>query len=171
VKERIDVAIRIAALADSSLVARRLGPCRQVVCAAPAYLKRVGAPRTPAELTAHNCFTYSLARGAQDWRFQAPGGRRVAVSVRGNLRSNNTLALKAAALAGEGVLHCPTFYVGAELASGRLLPLLPGHRLPEITIYAVYPERRQLAPKVRAFVEFAAQVFGEQPPWDAWQQR
>lgn len=168
VRERIDVAIRITQLADSSLVARRLAPCRQVVCAAPAYLRKHGAPVAPAELTRHNCFTYSLLRGPHDWRFHAPGGRWVAVSVRGNLRSNNTLALRAAALAGAGVLHCPTFYVGAELAAGRLVPLLPGYRLPEISIYAVFSERRHLAPKVRAFVDFVAAAFTDPPSWDQW---
>lgn len=166
VRERIDVAIRITQLADSSLVARRLAPCRQVVCAAPSYLKREGAPQAPSELTRRNCFTYSLLRNAQDWRFQAPGGRWIAVSARGNLRSNNTLALREAALAGAGIMHCPTFYVGDDLASGRLVPLLQGYRVPELSIYAVFPERRQLAPKVRAFVDFAAGVFPDPPPWD-----
>lgn len=168
VKERMDLAVRITQLTDSSLVARRLAPCRQVVCASPAYLKQHGIPQTPADLARHNCFTYSLLRGSQDWRFVGVGGRPVAVSVRGNLRSNNTMALKTAALAGAGILHCPTFYAGPELAAGKLVPVLLNYRIPEIAIYAVYPERRQLAPKVRAFIEFAARAFTEKPPWDRW---
>jgi DNA-binding transcriptional LysR family regulator len=167
VRERVDVAVRIAQLADSSLIARRIAPCRVVACAAPAYLKRHGTPATPAELTRHNCLTYSLLRGPQDWRFQAAGGRPVAVSVRGTLRCNNALVLRQAALAGAGILYVPTFYVGRELADGLLVPVLTGHKIPELSISAVYPERKQLAPKVRAFVDFLAECFGPEPYWDA----
>ncbi len=168
VRERVDVAVRITQLADSSFVAHRLAPCRMVVFASPTYIKKHGVPKSPADLLQHNCLTYSLLRVSQEWRFQAPGGRQIEVSVRGNLRCTSTEALKNAALGGCGIVLCPTFYVGEELTQGHLVELLPGYRIPESSIYAIYPERRQLAPKVRAFVDFLAETIPVEPLWDAF---
>lgn len=171
VGERYDVALRVwAALSDSSLVARRLAPCRLVVCAAPAYLKRRGSPKNPSELTRHNCLTYSLERTRSAWHFKAPGRRAVGVSVRGNLRCNNAIALKQATVEGAGILCCPTFFVGEELAGGKLVEVLPSYKVPELVIYAVYPQRRHLLPSVRAFVDFLVEKIPADPPWDRFRQ-
>jgi DNA-binding transcriptional LysR family regulator len=165
VAEGFDMAIRIGALADSTLVARRLAPCRQAVCASPAYVKAHGAPHSPEDLAAHNCFVYTYAPNGNVWRF-ASGGREVRVAVTGNMRLNNGLLDRDAALAGAGIALLPTFYVGPLIREGKLLALLPGWKPPELGIHAVYPHRQHVPPKVRAFVDFLAKRFGPRPEWD-----
>ncbi|CAH2602201.1 LysR family transcriptional regulator [Rhodovastum atsumiense] len=167
VEEGYDVAVRIARLTDSSLIARRLAPCRLVVCAAPAYLARHGRPLHPHDLTGHDCLSYSYDPGRDDWRFDGPQGA-VAVTVRGRLRTNNGDVLRSAALRGAGIARLPSFIVGPDLAAGRLVPLLCGYRVPELGIHAVYPHSRHLSAKVRSFVDFLAPRFGERPDWDGW---
>jgi DNA-binding transcriptional LysR family regulator len=165
VESGFDVAVRIAELPESSLIARRLAPARHVVCAAPSYLERWGEPRTPADLAQHNCLTYAYSRHGPEWPFDGPGGPE-SVRVGGNLQVNHGDGLRTAAVAGLGVALLPTFIVGDDLRAGRLRPLLPGHRTRELSIYAVYPERRHLPAKVRAFVDFLVATFAGQPYWD-----
>jgi DNA-binding transcriptional LysR family regulator len=159
VRERFDVAIRISQLGDSSLVARKLAPCPQLICASPAYLKRRGTPRQPADLREHDCLIYGLDRVPHEWRLRPPKGRWIAVTVRGPLRSNNDHALKQAAIDGVGLRQFPRFFVEHDLRDGRLVEVLPRHESPEMAIWAVYPARRHLQPKVRAFVDFLAERF------------
>jgi DNA-binding transcriptional LysR family regulator len=166
VEEGIDVAVRIGALTDSSLVARKLASTRTVACAAPAYLAERGEPETPEDLAAHDCLIYSYLASANVWRFTAPDGRAIPVAVTGSFRINNGIMLAEAAAAGHGILLSPTFYVGPLLRDGRLRRILAGYRLPELGIHAVYPERAQVPPKVRAFVDFLAQRFGRKPDWE-----
>ena len=161
-----DLAVRIAELPDSTLVARRLAPCRHVVCAAPAYLARHGTPAVPGDLAGHNCLAYRYQDSPREWRFRTPEGRYVAVPVRGDLNANSGLALREAALAGLGIILTPTFTVGDALREGRLVALLPGHATLETAVYAVYPERRHLSPKVHAFIAYFSERFGAVPPWD-----
>lgn len=168
VAEGFDLAIRISELRDSSLVARRLGPSRQVICASPEYLRCHGLPREPDELRTHNCIVYAYADSPNLWRFLAPGGSEITVPVRGNLRVNNGLAEREAALRGLGVILTPSFYVGEDIQAGRLQVLLSDYRIQELAVYAVYPQRRYLAPKVRAFVDFLAERFGPKPYWDTF---
>jgi DNA-binding transcriptional LysR family regulator len=167
VEEGFDLAIRIARLADSSLIARRIAPCRIVACAAPAYLKRHGAPRRPADLTAHNCLGYSYAALQNEWRFTGPDGVE-AVRVSGRLNANNGDILRLAALRAEGIVVQPTFLIGDDLASGNLVPILPGFAPDELVIQAVYPHRRHLSVKVRSFIDFLVGRFGQDPEWDRW---
>jgi DNA-binding transcriptional LysR family regulator len=159
-----DVAVRIAALADSSLVARRLAPARRVICGSPDYLARRGVPRHPADLARHDCLRYTLqARG--DWTVRrGRSGARVEVS--GSLQANNGEVLRAAALAGLGLVFLPTMIVWRDLQAGTLVPVLVPHLPPPTAIHAVYPRSRLLSPKVRAFVDFLAARFGPRPPWD-----
>lgn len=167
VEEGFDCAIRIKALADSTLVARRLAPCRLVVCAAPDYLARHGTPTTPATLREHACLVYTYRDDPNEWVFRGPDGRELKVVVAGRLRCNNGLIHRDAALAGLGILVTPTFYVGDELRSGRLQTILSDYTpIPEPSVYVVYPERRHLSPKVRAFVDFLAARFEPVPYWD-----
>lgn len=156
VKERFDLALRITALADSSLVARRLAPCPQVVCAAPAYLAGRGVPQTPADLRHHDCLSYSLDRTPKEWRFRSARGRWIAVHVNGPIRCNNDIALKQAMLGGLGLRQIPRFIVEPEIASGKLVEVLADYESPPLSVYAVYASRRHLSPKVRAFVDFLA---------------
>ncbi len=167
VEEGYDLAIRIARLADSSLIARRLAACRMVVCASPEYLKRHGQPHHPDDLARHNCLGYRYGQGRDEWRFEAATGA-ASVHVRGSLQANNGDVLRVAALRGAGVVLLPSFIVGPDLAAGRLAPVLAGYRVPELAIHAVYPHSRHLSAKVRSFVDFLLPRFGERPAWDAW---
>jgi DNA-binding transcriptional LysR family regulator len=167
VEEGFDLAIRIARLADSSLIARRIAPCRIVACAAPAYLKKHGAPRRPADLAAHNCLGYSYAALRNEWRFTGPDGVE-SVRVAGRLNANNGDVLRLAALRGEGIVIQPTFLIGDDLASGELVPILPGFVPDELVIQAVYPHSRHLSVKVRSFIDFLVARFGQDPEWDRW---
>lgn len=159
VRERFDVALRITHLGDSSLVARKLAPCPQVVCAAPSYLERHGTPQVPADLRGHNCLSYSLDRTPNDWHFRAPRGRWTAVTVRGTIRCNNDIALKQAVIDGLGLRQIPRFIVEQELADGRLVEILSTYESPPLGIYAVFATRKNLPPKVRVFIDFLADAF------------
>jgi DNA-binding transcriptional LysR family regulator len=165
-EEGWDLAIRIGNLSSSSLIARRIAPCRMVVCAAPSYLDARGAPSTVSSLSAHNCLGYTLSQSAVDrWVF----GKRVEIGVRvsGNLRGNNGDALRAAAVAGQGVIYQPTFIVADDLRAGTLVALTLDHPPIELGgIYAVYLHDRQPPAKVRAFIDFIATQFAPDPPWD-----
>lgn len=167
IEEGYDLAVRIGRLADSSLIARRLAPCRLVACASPDYLRAHGEPGHPEDLTRHNCLGYSYWVSRDEWRFEGPDGP-ISVCISGNLRANNGDALRVAALHGQGIVLQPTFLVGDDLVSGRLVPLLRQFQLPELGIFAVYPPGRHLAAKVRSFVTFLAARYGEHPAWDAW---
>lgn len=160
-----DVALRIARMLDSSLVARRLAVCRLVACAAPAYLALRPAPARPEELGAHDCLLYAYGSNGNTWRFQR-GAEIVEVAVQGRLTANNGEALHEAALAGAGIIMSPSFISGPAIQDGRLRRLLPEWELPELAIHAVYASGRHLSPKVRAFVDHMARHFAGTPDWD-----
>lgn len=167
VDEGWDVAVRIGVLADSGLLARRLAPCRTLVCAAPAYLAERGTPHTLADLGGHNCMGYTLpsAIGADHWAFGRDGAE--VVRVAGNLRASNGDALVAAALAGQGLIYQPTFLVGDAVRDGHLVALRldqPTYGL--LAVHAVLPFGRHPPAKVRAFIDFLARRFGSEPSWD-----
>lgn len=167
VEEGWDLAVRIGALANSTMVARRLAPCRTVLCAAPAYLAARGTPRTVADLADHNCLGYTLSRdvGVDRWAFGRDGA--VVVPVTGNLRANNGAALAAAAVAGQGLSYQPTFYVAEQLRSGRLVAVTLDHPTVELDgIFAVYPSDRRPPAKVRAWIDFLLERLGPEPHWD-----
>jgi len=163
-----DVSVRISELPDSSLVARRLGPCRHAIVAAPAYLERCGTPRTPEELLDHNIITYRYQESSLEWHFQSPDNKTTSVTVSGSMKMkmNNSLALREALLEGAGITRTPTFVVGKDIQEGRLVPVLRDYEIFEVTIFLVYPQRRHLSPKVRAFVDFMAKRITETPYWD-----
>jgi DNA-binding transcriptional LysR family regulator len=164
VSERFDLAIRISGrLADATLVQRRLCPIRFVVCAAPAYLKRRGTPRTPAELERHNC----LGIGAPPWRLMLPRGR--ALRLQGDLHVDNGDALRRIAVLGHGIVCLPTYLVGEDLRDGRLVRILPDVLALEASAFALYPQSRHPSPKVRALVDHLAESLGPEPEWDAFE--
>lgn len=166
VEEGFDVAVRIGRLQDSNLIARKIAPCRQVLCASPAYLAQRGEPERPEDLLEHSCILYSLLSAPREWRLEGPEGELHTVPINGSIQSNNGLVNRAAALAGGGIVLLPTFYLGEQLRSGTLKPVLCKFKPQELAVYAVYPERRNLMPKVRAFVDFLATTFGPEPPWE-----
>jgi DNA-binding transcriptional LysR family regulator len=159
VDEGFDMAVRIARLPDSSLVSRRLASTRLVLCASPAYLKERGAPRHPAELAGHALIGYSLMAMGDQWQFTGPDGP-VTVRIDPRLWTNNGDTCVAAALHACGIQLQPTFLVAGELASGRLVEILPEYRAAELGIYALYPTRKFVLPKVRALLEFLAAKIG-----------
>lgn len=162
-----DLAIRIGALDDSSLVARKLATNRRVLCASPDYLRRHGTPRTPDDLTNHDCLLLVGSQGRQDlWRVNGADGREIAVRVRGRFESNLGELLRDAVLAGLGIALHSTWHVCDDLRAGRLRVVLPDWPIADTGIYAVMPQRRLVPPRVRAFTDFLAGRFGEDPPWE-----
>ena len=166
IQDGFDLAIRIARLSDSSLVARRLAPARHVVCAAPAYLRQHGRPRDPLELRQHPLISYRYQEQALQWNFTSSGGETVSIPVDGRLQMSNSLAIREALLAGTGLALIPTFIVGPDLQAGRLQAVLGDYRVREVGIHAIYPDRRHLPPKVRVFIDFLAEQLGDPPHWD-----
>jgi DNA-binding transcriptional LysR family regulator len=166
-EEGWDLAIRIGSLSNSSLIARRIAPCRTVVCAAPSYLAARGRPRMVSSLADHNCLGYTLSSvtGVDRWAFGARGD--VIIPVSGNLRANNGDALRAAAIAGQGLAYLPTFIVADDMRAGTLVALDLDQPTVEFGgIYAVFLPDRHPAAKVRAFIDFIANRFAPEPPWD-----
>lgn len=160
-----DLAIRIGALDDSSLVARRLAVNERLLCAAPAYLRRRGVPKAPADLASHDCVLLTGRDGLQDhWRLLGAGGRKADVRVRGRFDSNYGEALRDAALAGLGIALHSRWHVHEDLRAGRLREVLPDWRVPASGIHAVMPARTLVPPRVRAFVDYLAERFAD-PPW------
>ena len=127
-------------------------------------------PRTPSDLTAHNCLTVAgnVLSYYRAWHLTAADGTALNISPIGNLRSNSGAVLKVAALAGHGLACLPTFFVGEALQSGRLVTVLDDYIAPPLTLRALYPHNRHLSAKVRAFVDFLAGRFEREPPWDSW---
>jgi DNA-binding transcriptional LysR family regulator len=167
VEEGWDLAIRIAALRDSALVARKLAPIRVMLCAAPAYLAARGTPRTTADLKDHNCLGYTLPTAANAGRWLFGADASLVVEVSGNLVASNGDALRMAALAGQGIIYQPTFLVADDLRAGRLHAIALDHPLPVFgNVHAVYAPSRYVPTKVRRFIDFLAERWSGVPPWD-----
>lgn len=162
VDEGFDLAVRIARLPDSSLVSRKLAATRLVLCAAPSYLRRRGTPQHPDDLAAHDVIGYSLLSTPGQWMLQGPDGP-VTVKIKPRLWTNNGDTSVAAAVRGAGIDLQPTFLIADELADGRLVQVLPAWQAVELGIYAVYPSRKFVLPKVRALVNFLAGAFADAP--------
>lgn len=158
VEEGYDVAIRIAALPASTLISKRLAVTRMVLCASPTYLKAHGTPRHPADLAKHTVIAYRYWSTGDEWYFDGPDGR-VSVRVDPCMHTNSGDTCRAMALAHQGVVLQPTFLVGEDLAAGTLVELMPDFRSVTLDIYAIYPTRKHVAPKVRALIDFLAQRF------------
>lgn len=165
VDEGFDVVIRIAELADTSLIARKLATCKLVYCASPPYLKKFGEPKVPQDLALHHCLLYSNVDKPGAWSFHGPAGRED-VAVNGPLTADNGDILRAAALSDLGIVFMPTFIVGDDIRAGNLQQILTDYCPPELTINAVFPSRRYLSAKVRTFIDFAANFFGNGYSWD-----
>lgn len=165
-QEGFDLAIRIARLPDSSLIARRLAPIRSVVCASPDYLQRMGTPKSPAELSEHQCLVYTLIRDFESWHFHDAADNLLTAKIRPYLKASNGEFLRDAAVQGRGIVLEPTFIVYKEIESGSLVPFLQDFRPPQFDAYAIYPQTRHLSHRVRAFVDFLVNRFKATPYWD-----
>lgn len=159
VADNIDVAIRVGDLVDSGLVVRKIGVARRVLVATPAYLDEAGRPTTPAQLADHNCLSYSLARVGPRWRFAA--GEHVEAA--GNFRADSPSALRAAALAGIGIVANAAWLFEADIARGALEVVMP-HCPPEpMPIHAVLPSGRHVAARTRLFIDHIAAALARDP--------
>lgn len=166
VSEGFDLAIRIGALEDSSLVARHVAPNRRVLCASPPYLRRRGTPKVPSDLVQHDCLLLFGSSGRQDvWRLHDTQGEEHAVRVQGRFESNYGELLRDASVAGEGIAIHSLWHVAEDLRAGRLKVVLPDCRLATTAISAVMPQRRLVPPRVGAFVDFLVAQFGD-APWE-----
>jgi len=165
IEDGFDVGIRIAELEDSSLIARKLSPCRLAVVATPGYWDRCGRPAHPEDLINHDCLIYEKNQSPGGWPFDGPDGR-FRVQVKGRMHGDNGDALLELARAGLGVYLCPTFISGDSIASGHLEQVLEDYEPLGISVYAIWPHNRHLSTKVRTFVDFLIERFGPNPYWD-----
>ncbi len=163
-EEGLDLALRIGALRESGLIAKKLASDRVVICGAPDYLARHGTPKTPAELARHNCLTYTYAASGDDWKMRGPDGEHV-VKVSGTMRASNGDMVRLAALGGVGLIRQPLFLCGEDIRAGRLVEVLQEYRTEDLGIYAVYPSRKHLSAKVRTFVDYLAAAFALRSEW------
>ncbi|NBB49840.1 LysR family transcriptional regulator [Rhizobium sp. CRIBSB] len=158
-----DLAIRIAELNDSSLVARRLAPVRRVLCASPDYLAEHGTPATLDDLKKHRCLP---AHNHESWRLEGPNGP-VTLRPEGMLITNSSEVIREAVIAGLGIALRSTWDVGAELKSGKLVQVLPQYESSRnVALSAVYPSRQFLPAKVRLFIDYLAELYGPVPYWE-----
>jgi len=165
VSEGYDLVLRISELEDSSLIARKIAPCKRVFCASPKYLEQNGTPKVPQDLAIHHCLIYSNEIKPNTWVLHGPNGIE-SVRVNGPVCADNGDILKAAAISGLGVTLLPTFIVGQDIQKGNLQQVLVEYCPPDISIYAVFPSRRYLSAKVRTFIDFLSEYFGDTPEWD-----
>jgi DNA-binding transcriptional LysR family regulator len=155
IEEGIDVALRIAHLADSSLIAARVGTVRLVTCASPAYLKANGAPRAPSDLLQHHCIASVNLSATDRWSYRI-GGEDQAFGIRSRLAVTTAEAAIDAAIAGIGITRVLSYQAAAAIKAGKLKLILRAFEPPEIPVSLVHPEARLTPPKVRAFLDFAA---------------
>ena len=158
-----DVVVRIGDLEDSSMVARKLAPNRRIFCATPEYLAEHGEPRTLDDLAQHRLLT---ASAVIEWNLEGPGGSAV-IHPRSILETNSSEVVREAVVSGMGIGLRSTWDVSNELRNGTLKRILPDYvGSPKVAIYAIYPSRRLVPPKVRAFVDYLTELFGPEPYWD-----
>ena len=159
VQEAFDLAISPLPPPDSTLIRRRLATLSLILCGAPAYLERHPVPQSPADLAGHNCLRYPYAPFPDEWHFVDARGNTEVARISGSLISSSPETTRAAAVAGIGLVLTAPFLVADLLASGALVPLLPGYRTQEVEINALYPHRRHLSAKVRAFIDMLVDRF------------
>jgi len=164
-EEGYDVAISVTSDLPQALVARKLAPIRRRLCATPGYFEEFGIPQSPNELVKHNCLDYIHSGDRGLWRFTGPDGE-VSVSVSGKLRINDDEALSQVVLSGFGIALLPTFIIGKDLQAKRLKSVLSEYIPTKQQVYALYMPKRNLPIKIRAFIDFLVERFGEEPYWD-----
>jgi DNA-binding transcriptional LysR family regulator len=158
VDEGYDVAIRIATLPSSTLISKRLTSTRLILCASPKYLQKNGTPTQPNDLAKHAVISYSYLATRDEWHFEGPQGA-VSVKTQPCIHTNSGDTCRAAALANQGIILQPSFLVGDDLKAGTLVEVMPEFHALELGIYAVYPTRKYVSPKVRALIDFLTEIF------------
>lgn len=167
IDEKVDLAIRIAEMKDSSFVVRRLAKNQRVLCASPAYLSKHPAITEPADLSRHNCLLLRFPGSQQfEWQMESPQGDIVTPSLRGNMESDNGEILTEWCLNGYGIALKSMWEVGPYLKDGRLEVVLANYQPLAHTIHTLYPHARFLPPRVRAFIDFMVETIGDPPYWE-----
>ena len=161
VEEGFDLAIRVGALRDSTLIARKLSDMPLIVCAAPGYLAKHGRPDNPKALATHNCLIDENQTDASTWHFHS-NGQDVAVKADGTFRANSPGAIARMALGGLGVARCPRYAIESELKNSQLEQLLAEYTTEEFGLYALYPPNRHLTTRVRALIDHLVRHLGPQ---------
>lgn len=167
-QDKVDLAIRIAELKESSLIVRKLAANKRMLVASPAYLKRHGIPKVPGDLLHHNCLLLRFP-GSRQYQWTLHGGEAdgpVTLSVSGSMDSDNGEVLTRWCLDGHGIALKSHWEVGEHIRNGQLQVVLPDYTPPSHAVYALYPENRYLPTRVRAFVDFLVSEFGGTPPWE-----
>ncbi|WP_455924435.1 LysR family transcriptional regulator [Pseudomonas putida] len=161
VEEGIDIALRMGALADSNLIARKIGECQRLVLATPAYVQAHGKPCNPTDLAQHPAVIFAQAGGGEHWAFKQ-GSTVQSVTVSGRVRVSAAEGVRAAVLAGLGVALTSRWMFAEELAKGEVVPLLEDWQLPPLDLWAVFPTGRLASAKARAFVDFVERLMNRQ---------
>jgi DNA-binding transcriptional LysR family regulator len=159
IDEGIDIAVFLGALDDTSMVARKLATSPLVVCASPEYLDKYGAPKTPEDLVNHSCLVNWAIAPRHKWQFRTEAGLKI-ITVSGRMQSNAAHSTRIAALNGLGLVMLPIYIVGADIEKGNLKVVLETYPLLPLDIHAVYPHRKYLSAKVRAFLDFLQEWLG-----------
>jgi DNA-binding transcriptional LysR family regulator len=165
VEEGFDLAITPVSPPDTTLVKRRLATWHYILCCAPAYLENHPTPRTPADLTGHNCILYAYSIFGHDWPFIDANGQTVVARVSGNLVTTSPETMRAVTVAAGGLWLAPPHIVSDLLVSGQLIPLLSDYRTQELEIVALYPHRRHMTAKLRVFIDMLVDRFADQQQW------
>lgn len=160
VDEGYDIAIRIAALSNSTMVSKKLTDTRIILCASPKYLKEHGTPKKPADLNNHKVINYSYWAGKEEWSFDGPKGKE-SVHIKPFMQTNNGDTCLVAALANQGIVLQPSFIVGDAIRAGDLVEIMPQYKSIELGIYAIFPTRQHVAPKVRVLIDFLVGYFSK----------
>ena len=167
VEEEMELAIHIGTLGDSSLIARRICNVRHIVCASPALLEEFGIPETPEDLSRIPSLCYRNSRQPATWSFTRPDGTKGSVTSQTRLVATSGDMLRAAAIAGIGIVCQPSFIIHKQIADGSLVDVLSDHEWFDMSIYAVYPPTRHLSARARAFIDFLIDRIGPVPEWEA----
>ncbi len=160
INEGIDVAVRISHLLDSSLIARPIAPIPKYICASPAYIEQMGAPRTITDLLKHRCLHYSVISEREEWKFKTSKGEQ-SLSIKPDYCSNNGDVLAEMACEGLGLTILPSFLVEDQLSSGKLVRVLKSTDITPLTLFVVYPSRRHLSARIKALVDYLIDELNE----------
>lgn len=166
VEDGFDLALRISKLSDSSMMARRLAVVSGLILASPEYWNKHGRPKKPQALSKHACLEYSY-RGSSGWRYEGPRGSTGSVRVNEIMSANHGYFLRDAAIAGLGVVMQPTFICNQAIEAGLLEPVLTDYKWLNLGLYAIYPNTKHLPNRIRVFIDFLAEQWGDEPYWDS----
>ena len=160
VEERIDLAIRMRHMEDSSLIARKLLSSRSLLYASPSYIARHGEPETPDALKDHHCLSFQIGPGQKPWEFEV-GDDTVCMPIKGPVHTNSLSFLKSIAMTGTGIVMLPNWMLSEEVEKGTIVQILKDYKMTpsQTPINIVYPQNRILPPKVRVFIDFLTSKF------------